>query len=183
MKETEEKLVLDNMGLVGFAIRPFVLCEEDREDFFQIGAVSLIKAVNKFDVTNNIKFSTYAIHVIRNDILQELRRRKKHQNVISYDIEISNSGHDKSIFLSDTISDDKFVEDNLMQKCDAMLVREAVQRLNDRERKVVTLLYGLNADPMKQKDVANAIGITQAQISRINKAALQKMKKYIDCRW
>ena len=161
-----EQAILANQELVRYVIKSLGLNAFD-EDLFQIGCVGLIKAVDSFDFEKNIKFSTYAAKVIRNEILMTLR--KKHINAQSLDELFTIDGFETS--LMDMISDNICMEDELIS---TMYLEQAFSKLNDNEKKIIYLHF---IKGTKQHELAKMMGFTQSYISRMISEIIKKMRR------
>lgn len=181
MDAVKEKLVLENIALVYYVVNGLGI-KDEYEDIVQIGKLGLIKAANTYNVDREIKFITYAVPVIRNQILMYFRNYKKRWNEISTETSIYIDKCGNTLSLGDTLADSKSIDDDLMKECELTVLRDALKKLTDRERTIVSLMYGLNGRKMTQSDIAKQFNISQSYVSRINRAALNKLKKYIDSR-
>ena len=161
-----EQAILANQELVRCVIKSLGLNAFD-EDLFQIGCVGLIKAVDSFDFEKNIKFSTYAAKVIRNEILMTLR--KKHINAQSLDELFTIDGFETS--LMDMISDNICMEDELIS---TMYLEQAFSKLNNNEKKIIYLHF---IKGTKQHELAKMMGFTQSYISKMISEIIKKMRR------
>lgn len=161
-----EQVILANQELVRYVIKSLGLNAFD-EDLFQIGCVGLIKAVDSFDFEKNIKFSTYAAKVIRNEILMTLR--KKHINAQSLDELFTIDGFETS--LMDMISDNICMEDELIS---TMYLEQAFSKLNNNEKKIIYLHF---IKGTKQHELAKMMGFTQSYISKMISEIIKKMRR------
>ena len=161
-----EQAILANQELVRYVIKSLGLNAFD-EDLFQIGCVGLIKAVDSFDFEKNIKFSTYAAKVIRNEILMTLR--KKHINAQSLDELFTIDGFETS--LKDMISDNICMEDELIS---TMYLEQAFSKLNNNEKKIIYLHF---IKGTKQHELAKMMGFTQSYISKMISEIIKKMRR------
>ena len=161
-----EQAILANQELVRYVIKSLGLNAFD-EDLFQTGCIGLIKAVDSFDFEKNIKFSTYAAKVIRNEILMTLR--KKHINAQSLDELFTIDGFETS--LMDMISDNICMEDELIS---TMYLEQAFSKLNNNEKKIIYLHF---IKGTKQHELAKMMGFTQSYISRMISEIIKKMRR------
>lgn len=221
-KEAKDKLILSNMRLVLSVIKNFNggFC---KDDLFQAGCIGLIKAVDNFDLTVGVKFSTYAVPMIIGEIRRYLRDNnsirvsrsmrdiayktlKAKENYINQNSkeptveELSklidvpkedivfaleaiqdpvslyepayNDGTD-TVFVMDQVKDTKNTDESWLEE---IALREAMKRLTEREKHIIRLRF---FSGRTQMEVADEIGISQAQVSRLEKGALERMKKYI----
>lgn len=222
--EARELYIKGNLRLVLSVIQRFSNSNENVDDLFQIGCIGLIKAINNFDVTQQVKFSTYAVPMIIGEIKRYLRdnnsirvsrslrdtaykaiyakealtRKNQKEPTITeiaseigigkedivmaldaiqspmslYDPVYSEGGD--TLYVIDQISDKKCSEENWVQD---LVLGNAINRLSDRERQIITLRF---YEGKTQMEVAEEVGISQAQVSRLEKNALKSMRKYLE---
>lgn len=141
------------------------------EDLISIGTIGLIKAVNTFCPTRNIKLATYASRCIENEILMYLRKSSQLKNEISIDEPLNIDWDGNELLLSDVLgSDNDVVNRNIEQEAECNLLIEAVSKLGQRERKIMELRFGLLGNKEHtQKEVADLLHISQSYISRLEK--------------
>ena len=218
-----EEYIRGNLRLVLSVIQRFNNRGEHVDDLFQVGCIGLIKAIDNFDVTQNVKFSTYAVPMIIGEIRRYLRdnnsirvsrslrdtaykalqakeqlvrKNSKEPSIaeIAEQLGIKKEDivfaldaiqdpislfepvyHDESdtLYIMDQVSDEKSQDDIWLEN---IALKEAMKRLNDREKQILMLRF---FSGKTQMEVANEIGISQAQVSRLEKTALKHMKKYI----
>lgn len=221
--ECREEFIKSNLRLVLSVIKRFNNRGKNVDDLFQVGCIGLIKAIDNFDLSQNVKFSTYAVPMIIGEIRRYLRdnnsiRVSRSLRDIAYkalqarDKLIKNNNkeptisqiakelelpreevvfaldaiqdpvslfepiyHDggDAIFVMDQISDTKNVDENWIEN---ISIKEAMKKLNDREKLILNLRF---FDGRTQMEVADEIGISQAQVSRLEKTALKHMRKYV----
>lgn len=220
---SREKFIKGNLRLVLSVIQRFNNRGENVDDLFQVGCIGLIKAIDNFDLAQNVRFSTYAVPMVIGEIRRYLRdnnsirvsrslrdiaykalqvrdklitTNNKEPNIseiakelnlpredvvfaldaiqdpISLFEPIYHDGGD-AIFVMDQISDNKNIDDSWIEN---ISIKQALQRLNDREKLILTLRF---FEGKTQMEVADEIGISQAQVSRLEKTALNHMRKYI----
>ena len=141
----------------------------------------MIKAVNTFDPSKNIKLATYASRCIENEILMYLRRNNKTKSNISIDEPLNVDWDGNELLLSDILgTDSDIISKNIDNETDIQLLKEALGKLSERERKIMELRYGLTSLGEKtQKEVADMMGISQSYISRLEKRIITRLKKEI----
>lgn len=177
-----EKLIKHNLRLVAHIVKKYYASGVDQDDLISIGTIGLIKAIDSFDSTNGAKFATYAAKCLQNEILMHFRSRKK----LAYEVSISETiDTDKDgapLTYSDIISVDDTIAEDLDLKFKSRRVAELVDRvLDQREREIIVLRYGLNGKKaITQRETAEFLGISRSYVSRIEKAALEKIRKYMD---
>ena len=147
-----------------------------------IGTIGLIKAVNTFDHTKGIRLSSYAARCIENEVLMYFRAAKKSAQDISMNEPIDTDKDGNALTLMDVMSTEDNIVDNLDCKVKSeQLKRYIAQVLTPRERLIIELRYGLNNDhPLTQREVAARLKISRSYVSRIEKKALQLLKRQFD---
>ena len=217
-----EEFAYANMRLVLSVVQRFSARKENMDDIFQVGCVGLMKAIDNFDTSLNVKFSTYAVPMIIGEIKRFLRdnnsvrvsrslrdiayralkareilgkesvEEPRIEDIAKYlDVEVKdvaiamdaisdpislgepvyNEGDD-TIFLMDQVSDNKHSEEIWLENIN---LKEALAKLNEREKEIVMLRYYIGKTQM---EVSEEIGISQAQVSRLEKNAIEQIKKY-----
>ena len=222
-KVAREIFIQGNLRLVLSVIQKFSSRGENADDLFQVGCVGLIKAIDNFDLSVGVKFSTYAVPMIIGEIRRYLRdynairvsrsvkdtaykaltakeeliketgkeptiaeiakRIDSTEKAVNYALDAIQDPlslyepvfHDggETLFVMDQISDEKVLDESLI---DSIALYDALKRLNEKERKIVTMRF---FSEKTQMEVANEIGISQAQVSRLEKNAIEHMRKYI----
>ena len=177
--EVKSSLIERNIRLVVYIARKFDNTGVGLEDLISIGTIGLIKAVNTFDASKNIKLATYASRCIENEILMFLRRTSRTKGEISLDEPLNVDWDGNELLLSDilgTESDAVFREiENDVEKS---LLAEAVSHLPDREKLIINMRFGLSGfRENTQKQVADALGISQSYISRLEKRIIRRLQK------
>ncbi len=182
-KEARSKLIEHNLRLVVYIAKKFDNTAVGVEDLISIGTIGLIKAINTFNPGKNIKLATYASRCIENEILMYLRRTNKTKMEVSIDEPLNVDWDGNELLLSDILgTDEDVIYKDLEMETEKGLLNAAINRLNPRERKIVELRFGLNneeGDEMKQKEVADLLGISQSYISRLEKKIISRLKKEI----
>jgi len=222
-KKAREEFIQGNLRLVLSVIQRFGNRGENADDLFQVGCIGLIKAIDNFDVTQNVKFSTYAVPMIIGEIRRYLRdnnpirvsrslkdiaykalqarekiigKESREPNItdISNELGISKENvvmaldaiqepislfesvyHDggDAIFVMDQVKDEKNNDEKWLE---SISISEAMSKLSEREKRIVDLRF---FQGRTQMEVADEIGISQAQVSRLEKSALKHMQKYV----
>lgn len=175
----KEKLVIYNIRLVvNQVIRRFKTVPYDKEELVSVGIVGLICAINTFNITKNIYFSTYATKCIDNEILMFVRKIGKYNNDTSLDEEIFDDG---SICLKDIISDDGCIEDDYILNEMCLIVKLVVNNLPEKEKNIVKLYYGFINDKLySQQEISNILGIPRSTISKILSDSRNRIKLMIE---
>lgn len=175
-------LVEHNLRLVAHIIKKYYSSTSDQEDLVSIGTIGLIKAINTFDLSKNIKLSSYASRCIENEILMHFRNMKKNSQDVSLSEAIDSDKDGNPLTLMDVMA----VEDNIIEDLDIKINSEKLkdylsEALDKREQTVIILRYGLNGyEPLTQREVAKKLNISRSYVSRIEKKALQLLKKRFD---
>ena len=174
-------LVEHNLRLVVYIARKFDNTGGDADDLVSVGTIGLIKAVNSFDPTKNIKLATYASRCIENEILMYLRRLARVRNEVSFDEPLNTDWEGNELLLSDILgTDSDVVYKDVETGVEKELLRGALRKLPERDRRIMTMRFGLDGkEEMTQKDVADVLGISQSYISRLEKKIIAKLKSEI----
>lgn len=173
-----DPLITHNLRLVVYIAKKFESSAVNVEDLISIGTIGLIKAVNTFSVERNIKLATYASRCIENEILMYLRKTAQLKNEISLDDPLNVDWDGNELLLSDLLgSDPDLVNRGIEQESEKKTLLDAVARLDPREKQIMELRFGLNRQKEHtQKEVADALGISQSYISRLEKRILHRLK-------
>lgn len=177
-RKAKEILVERNLRLVAHIAKKYQNVDEDMEDLISIGTIGLIKAIDSFDAGKG-KLSTYASRCIDNELLMLLRSKKKTSREVSLYEPIGTDREGNEIHLLDVIEQEQVdvidkmeVEDRLSHLTDMIH-----KKLNDREREIIMLRYGLpDKEETTQKEIGRRLGISRSYVSRIEKKALEKLK-------
>ncbi|MBO5224020.1 MAG: RNA polymerase sporulation sigma factor SigE [Clostridia bacterium] len=177
--EAKTMLIERNLRLVVYIARKFENSGNDLEDLISIGSLGLIKAVNSFDPDKNIKLATYASRCIENEILMQLRKSVRTKCEISFDEPLNVDYEGNELLVSDILgTDPDVVSKNLETEIEKQLLHNAIEKLNNREKNIMTLRFGLGGNEEKtQKEVADLLGISQSYISRLEKKIIIRLKK------
>lgn len=172
-------LIERNLRLVVYIARKFENTGIHIEDLISIGTIGLIKAVNTFDTEKKIKLATYASRCIENEILMYLRRNNKIRSEVSFDEPLNIDWDGNELLLSDVLgTEEDVIYRNIEDEVDRKLLTNALSKLNERERKIMELRFGLSGGEEKtQKDVADLLGISQSYISRLEKRIIKRLRK------
>ena len=172
------KLIEHNLRLVVFLAKKYENTGVDLEDLVSIGTIGLIKGVNTYKLDKNIKLATYASRCIDNEILMFLRKNKRRRGEVSFEDSLSYDSEGNELHLEDILGTaDDIVTRPLEEEIEKKILYEELTKLNDRDKEIMTLRYGLfNKKEMTQKEVAESLGISQSYISRIEKKVISKLK-------
>lgn len=146
-----------------------------------IGTIGLIKAVSTYKLDKNIKLATYASRCIDNEILMYLRKTKRRKGEVSFEDSLSFDAEGNELHLEDVLGTDAdVVTKELENAFDKKIMIEEINKLNDRDREIIELRYGINdRKELTQKEVADRLGISQSYISRIEKKVIARLKSII----
>jgi len=171
-------LIERNLRLVVYIARKFENTGISIEDLISIGAIGLIKAVNSFDPTKNIKLATYASRCIENEILMVLRKTNRLKLEVSFDEPLNTDWDGNELLLSDILgTEPDLVSRDLDADIEKQMLHSAIRTLNPREKYIVQLRFGLGEDTEHtQKEVADMMGISQSYISRLEKRIIGKLR-------
>lgn len=177
--EAKSTLIEHNLRLVVYIARRFENTGINIEDLISIGTIGLIKAVGTFKSDRNIKLATYASRCIENEILMHIRKIAGQKAEVSLDEPINTDWDGNELLLSDVLgTDGDIVMRPMEEDAEQQLLREALARLPERERRIVSLRFGLGGRPEKtQKEVADLLGISQSYISRLEKRIMQRLRR------
>jgi RNA polymerase sporulation-specific sigma factor len=180
-ESARQLLVEHNLRLVVYIAKRFENTGAGLEDLVSIGTIGLIKAINTFQADKNIKLATYASRCIENEILMYIRKHSGARSEISIDEPLNVDWDGNELLLSDILgSDEDSISLEIEQMEEKMAVRRAVAALDDREREIIELRYGIGGKKeLTQKEVADKLGISQSYISRLEKKIIAKLRDEI----
>ena len=180
-KQAKEELIVHNLRLVVYIARKFENTGISVEDLISIGTLGLIKAVNTFRISKNIKLATYASRCVENEILMYLRKTNPMKAEVSYFEPLNVDWDGNELLLSDILgSEPDEVYRDIEAEDERSRLYRAVAALNKRERQIMTMRFGIGGRrEYTQKEVADALGISQSYISRLEKRIIEKIKKEI----
>ena len=182
-RAARDDLITHNLRLVVYLAKKYENTGVPAEDMISIGTIGLIKAVNTFEPTKNIKLATYASRCIENEILMYLRRNNKTKMEVSIDEPLNVDWDGNELLLSDILgTDEDVIYRGIENEVERKLLMNAVSKLSNREKTIVRLRFGLgtpDGQEMTQKEVASFLGISQSYISRLEKKIMRQLKKEI----
>lgn len=180
-KKARETLIVHNLRLVVYIAKKFESTGVQIEDLISIGTLGLIKAVNTFRLSKNIKLATYASRCIENEILMHLRKINPSKVEVSYFEPLNVDWDGNELLLSDILgSEPDDIYRDLEADDERSRLYRAVNSLCERERAIMTMRFGLGGGrEYTQKEVADALGISQSYISRLEKRIIEKIKKEV----
>jgi len=175
------KLIEHNLRLVVYIAKRFEGSGVMMEDLISIGTIGLIKAVNTYNLEKNIKLATYASRCIENEILMYLRKGVGSKE-ISLDEPLNVDFDGNELLLSDVLFED---EDSVCRSIEAQEEKRALHKalatLSKRENEIISMRYGLfGRKPLTQKEVADALGISQSYISRLEKRIINTLRARVE---
>lgn len=181
-KDSKNVLIVHNLRLVVYIAKKFESTGIGVEDLVSIGTIGLIKAVNTFCPSRNIKLATYASRCIENEILMYLRKSSNLKNEISIDEPLNIDWDGNELLLSDVLgTDNDVVHNNIEKDVEKNLLETAIAHLSKRERLIMEMRFGLGDGVERtQKEVADSLGISQSYISRLEKRIIMRLKKEIE---
>ena len=171
-------LIERNLRLVSHIIKKYYATYESPEELISVGSMGLVKAVDSFNPSYNTRFATYAARCVQNEILMYFRSQKKLANEVSINDQIDVDKDGNPLTYLDIISSDEDIPYDLDMKSHIERLRHLIDDvLSPREREIVVLRYGLlGFQPRTQREVAKLLDISRSYVSRIEKAALEKLK-------
>ena len=177
-----QTLVEHNLRLVVYIAKRFENTGVGIEELISIGTVGLMKAVSTYNADKNIKIATYASRCIENEILMFIRKNSHRKKEISIDEPLSVDYDGNELLLSDILgSDNDAVSREMEDEEERRIVRAAVADLNERERVIIEMRFGLcGKNELTQKEVADALGISQSYISRLEKKIIHRLRKKLE---
>ena len=182
-EQAKKQLIEHNLRLVVFLAKIFENTGVCVEDLISIGTIGLIKGINTFNPEKKIKLATYASRCIENEILMYLRRNNRVKLEVSFDEPLNTDWDGNELLLSDILgTDEDVIYKDLETEVEISLLKKAMLSLNERERQIIELRFGVNRVENKeltQKEVADILGISQSYISRLEKKIMERLKKEI----
>ena len=180
-EEARQTLIERNLRLVVYIARRFENTGVNLEDLISIGTIGLIKAVGTYQPAKSIKLATYASRCIENEILMYLRKIAAQKSELSFDEPLNTDWDGNELLLSDVLgTESDLVMRPIEADVDRQLLRQALERLEPREKQIITLRFGLDGRQVRtQKEVADQLGISQSYISRLEKRIIARLKKEI----
>jgi len=180
--EARNKLIEHNLRLVAHIVKKYYTQCAELDDLISIGTIGLIKGISSYDRAKNVKLATYASRCIENEVLMFFRAAKKTASDVSLSDSIETDGAGGSLCLMDVVS----FEDDMLEQISKSELSKTIEKivaevLEKRENQIIRLRYGLDgASPKTQHEVAEICGISRSYVSRIEKKALEKLRKELD---
>ena len=174
-------LISHNLRLVAHIVKKYSNSSKDADDLISVGAIGLIKAIETYSLDKGTQLSTYAARCIENEILMLFRTSKKQQGVVSLEEKLGVEKDGNEVVLADVLADNVDVIDqidtNILSEEMLKVIKEC---LSAREYEILVLRYGIGGKvAYTQREVAKKLGISRSYISRIEKKALQKIRKKV----
>lgn len=178
-------LIERNLRLVAHIVKKYTYTGKDMDDLISIGTVGLIKAIDSFDIAKGTRLATYAARCIENEILMLIRNNKKTKNEVYLQDPIGVDKEGNEISLMDVLSsDDDSIIEIVQNKIETRKLYEKINKdLTEREKIIIKMRYGLqDGKPRTQREIAKYLGISRSYVSRIEKRALKKLYKSLNCK-
>lgn len=171
-------LIEHNLRLVAHIVRKYYTNAPNPDELISIGSIGLIKAIDSFRASNGARFATYGAKCIQNEILMYFRSQKKQSMEVSLSETIDVDRDGNPLTYIDIISDECDIPEELDRRLTSDKLRHLLFRvLDDREREIICLRYGLvGIAPKTQREVAQQLGISRSYVSRIEKKALEALR-------
>ena len=180
--EARNILIERNLRLVAHIMKKYYAQASDQEDLISIGTIGLIKGITTFDATKGARLATYAARCVENEILMYFRAQRKSSQDVSLSDYIETGTDGASLELMDVVSQDEDLMERVCSRQQLQTLCRAVDRvLTDQERQVICMRYGLGGrEACRQRQVAQKLGISRSYVSRIEKKALEKLRKELE---
>ena len=177
--EARNILIERNLRLVAHVMKKYYAQTSDQEDLISIGTIGLIKGITTFDESKGARLATYAARCVENEILMYFRSQRKSAQDVSLSDYIETGTDGAALSLQDVVSEDEDLLEQVSSRESVRQMRRAVEEeLTDQEKLVITLRYGLDGQKAhRQREVAQVTGISLSYVSRIEKRALEKLRK------
>ena len=180
--EARNILIERNLRLVSHIMKKYYTQTSDQEDLISIGTIGLIKGITTFDVSKGARLATYAARCVENEILMHFRSQRKSAQDVSLSDYIETGTDGAALSLMDVVSEDTDLYEQVTARESVERLRSAVGHcLTEQERQVIDLRYGLDGrQPHRQREVADICGISRSYVSRIEKRALEKLRRELE---
>ena len=175
-------LIERNLRLVAHIMKKYYAQTADQEDLISVGTIGLIKGISTFDPSKGARLATYAARCVENEILMYFRSQRKSSQDVSLSDYIETGTDGAALSLMDVVGEEEDMLESLSRKESVQRLSQAVERvLTPQERQVISLRYGLGGGvPMRQREVALITDISRSYVSRIEKKALQKLRRALE---
>ncbi len=181
-KKAKDKLINHNLRLVAHIAKKYNSSESENEELISVGTIGLIKAIDSFNPDKEVRLATYASRCIENEILMYFRNKKKLSLDVSFNEPLETDAEGNQLTLIDIIStDDTIADDYILESDRKKLLSIINSKLNDKERELITMRYGLFGQKVKtQNEIARQYGISRSYVSRLETKILKKLRKEFD---
>lgn len=181
-QEARNILIERNLRLVSHIMKKYYSQTSDQEDLISIGTIGLIKGITTFDASKGARLATYAARCVENEILMYFRSQRKSAQDVSLSDYIETGTDGASLSLMDVVSEDTDLYEQITAKESVERLRKAVEKcLTEQEKQVINLRYGLDGKHThRQREVADICGISRSYVSRIEKRALEKLRRELE---
>lgn len=176
--KAKDILIEHNLRLVVFLAKKYESTGYDIEDLVSIGSIGLIKGINTYKLSKNIKLATYASRCISNEILMFIRKNKNRKAEVSLEESLNFDAEGNELHLEDILgTEDDIVPKEFEHNLNKEILNKEIAKLSQRDRQIMILRYGLNnSKEYTQKEVAKILGISQSYISRIEKKVINSIQ-------
>ena len=180
--EARNILIERNLRLVAHIMKKYYAQTADQEDLISIGTIGLIKGITTFDPSKGARLATYAARCVENEILMYFRSQRKSSQDVSLSDYIETGNDGAALSLMDVVGEDEDLLETISARERVTEVRRAIDTcLTEQERQIILLRYGLQGyAPHRQREVAEKTGISRSYVSRIEKRALQKLRRALE---
>lgn len=179
-KEAEDKLIKHNLRLVAHIVKKYKFAKIEQDELISVGSIGLMKAIKTYDTEKGNSFSTYASRCIQNEILMMVRSQRKFINEVSLEDKVKTDKDGNEVSLIDVLEDNS---EHVESKAETRIIYQKIvkiinETLNEREREIVYLRYGIGGGiPKTQNEVAKQLNISRSYISRIEKKAIKQIQE------
>ncbi len=180
--EARNVLIERNLRLVAHIMKKYYTQTADQEDLISIGTIGLIKGITTFDYSKGVRLATYAARCVENEILMYFRSQRKSSQDVSLSDYIETGSDGAALSLMDVVGSEEDLLETISDREQIGLLNQALRtHLTAQERQVIVLRYGLEGKPpLRQREVADVTGISRSYVSRIEKRALEKLRKAVE---
>ena len=177
-RSAREKLIRHNLRLVAHVAKKYYAQPTEQDDLISIGTIGLMKAVDTFDTTRKARFSTYASRCIENELRMHFRKERRTGTTVSLQETLEAGKEDTALTLSDVLQDGFCMEESCEKQDEARRLRQLIEGLPARERRLILLRYGLAGQPpLTQLETAQLLQISRSYVSRLETHALDQLRK------
>lgn len=176
--EARNTLIEHNLRLVAHIVKKYYSNSGDQDDLISIGTIGLIKAVSTFKSDKGIRLATYAARCIENEILMFFRNQKKTEKDVFISDPIDTDKDGNALSLIDVIADNNDIVEEIDTKIRLQKLKVIIGVLDEREKEIIEMRYGINGKAeLTQREIAKKLGISRSYVSRIEKSALEKLRR------